>query len=174
MFSKILIYLSTIIDFSSLCIEFISISLSCNHDFIDLLWNSLPFPTHICFGLWLEFLKTLVTAIPVLSYKEIIHAYLLQISITHNKKRIPSLNLLFNCIFERSSTQTCYLKDDHTFCFTNPLIIVLCNLSTNCWFDVISLLKPLPEDFLSKIYQPTKQIRVNIHHILDCLEHQMF
>ena len=37
LFFKVLINLSTTTDFPSLCVEYISISLSCNHDFIDLL-----------------------------------------------------------------------------------------------------------------------------------------
>ena len=36
-FFKVLINLSATTDFSSLCVEYISISLSCNHDFTDLL-----------------------------------------------------------------------------------------------------------------------------------------
>ena len=43
--------LSTTTYFSSLCVEYILISLSCNHDFIDLLENSLPLSTHVFLGL---------------------------------------------------------------------------------------------------------------------------
>ena len=46
--------LSATINFSLLCIEYISISLSCNHDTIDLLQNLLPLSTHIFFGLQLN------------------------------------------------------------------------------------------------------------------------
>ena len=42
-------------DFSSLCVEYISISLSCKNDFTDVLQNSLPLSTHILFGLQLNF-----------------------------------------------------------------------------------------------------------------------
>ena len=57
------------------------------------------------FGLRLDyfryFLKELVIVIHFLSFKGINHAYLLKISITHNKKRIPLLSLLINCILAR-------------------------------------------------------------------------
>ena len=48
---KVLINLSATTDLPSLCIEYISISLSFNHFFIELLQNSLPLLTHILFGL---------------------------------------------------------------------------------------------------------------------------
>ena len=52
-----------ITDFSSLCVEYISILLFCKNDFIDLLENSLPLSTHILFGLHLDSLKALVIVI---------------------------------------------------------------------------------------------------------------
>ena len=68
--------LSATTDFPSLCVEYISISYSITY--------------HISFGLRLDpqkiFSKVLVIAKPFLSFKGIAHAYLLKISITHNKK----------------------------------------------------------------------------------------
>ena len=45
------------------------------------------------------------------------YAYLLKISVAHNKKQITSLNLLINCLSVRSVSQILYLKDKHTFSF---------------------------------------------------------
>ena len=52
-----------------------------------------------------------------LLFKGATHAYLLKISITHNKKRIPLLNLLINCISARSEPQILSIKDECTFVF---------------------------------------------------------
>ena len=72
--------LSATTNFPSQCGEYISISLSCNPDFIDLLKNSFPLSTLILFGLRLNssyiFLKALVIVIPFLSFKGKTHAYL--------------------------------------------------------------------------------------------------
>ena len=51
---KVLTNLSETTDFSSCCVEYISILLSCNQDFIDLLQNSLPLSIHILFDLRLD------------------------------------------------------------------------------------------------------------------------
>ena len=65
--------LSAITDFQSPCVEYISISLFCKLDFIDLLENSLPVSTHILFGLWFDlskiFPKALAIVVPFLSFK---------------------------------------------------------------------------------------------------------
>ena len=53
-FVRVLINLSATTDFPLLCVECISISLSSNHDFIDLLLNSLPLSTHSLLGLQLD------------------------------------------------------------------------------------------------------------------------
>ena len=37
------------------------------------------------------------------------------IILTYNKKRIPLLNLLINCILERSALQTLSIKSERTF-----------------------------------------------------------
>ena len=42
---------------------------------------------------------------PFLSIKRITDTYLQKISKTHNKKQIPLLNLLINCILVRSAPQ---------------------------------------------------------------------
>ena len=51
---------------------------------------------------------------PFLSFKGITHAYLLKISITQNKKRIPLLNVLNYC---RSAPQILSINDKYTFLF---------------------------------------------------------
>ena len=53
-------------------------------------------------------------------------------SVKNNKKRIPLLNLLINCISARSVPQTLSLKDKYTFCFSDYLILGLCSPSSNC------------------------------------------
>ena len=79
MFFKILINLSAVTEFPSLCFEYISMSF-------------------FLFGLWLDsskiFWKPLVIVILFLSFKGITHAYMLWISITHNKNLNPLSNLL--------------------------------------------------------------------------------
>ena len=88
--------------------------------------------------------------IPFLSFKGIAQAYLPEISITHNKKRIPLLNLLIYCISARSAPQILFIKDECTFLFLNFLIIDLCNSSANSLFDIFSFLIGPAEVFLSK------------------------
>ena len=68
---------------------------------------------------------------------------------THNKKRIPLLNLLISCISARYAPQILSMKGECTFLTLN-LITGLCNSSANCWSDIFSFLTPLPEVFLSK------------------------
>ena len=72
--------LSETTDFTSLYVEYIFIPFFSNHDFIDLLLNSLPLSTHILFGFPLDsfksFWKALVIVIPFLSFKGITQAYL--------------------------------------------------------------------------------------------------
>ena len=53
----------------NLCIEYISLSLSCNQDFTDLLLNQLPLSIF-------EYI--------FLYFKETTHSYLLEVSTTHN------------------------------------------------------------------------------------------
>ena len=81
----------------------------------------------------------------LLSFKGITHAYLLQISITHNKKLLPLLSLFINYISVRSALQILSIKDECVFRFSNVLIIDLCNNSSaNSWFDRILLLIAQP------------------------------
>ena len=90
-------------------------------------------------------------------------------SITQNKKRIPLLNLLINCISARSVPQILSIKIECTFLSLNFLIIGLCNSSANSWFDIFSFLISLPEVFYQNIYIPLKQDLFDIHPILDFL-----
>ena len=53
--------------------------------------------------------------IPSLSFEGITHAYLLKMSVTHNKKRNPLLNLLINCISARSAQKILSIKDEYGF-----------------------------------------------------------
>ena len=64
---------------------------------------------------------------------------LLKISITHNKKQIPLLNLLVHCISFRSVRQIFSINDERTFRFSKFLIIASGNFSANSWFERISL-----------------------------------
>ena len=76
--------------------------------------------------------------------------YLLKISVTHNKKRIPSLNLFIICISDRSAPQILSIKDEYTVLVLSFLIISLCYSLPNSLFDILSFLIPLLEVFLSK------------------------
>ena len=73
--------------------------------------------------------------------------YLLKISITHNKKRIPILNFLIHCISARyikhETPQILSIKDDCTSLFLNCLTIGFCNSFANCWSGTVSFLTPL-------------------------------
>ena len=60
-----------------------------------------------------------------LSFKGITQAYLLKLSITHNKNLNLLLNLLNNCISAKSTPQMLSLNDEYTFHFLNFLIIDL-------------------------------------------------
>ena len=57
-------------------------------------------------------------------------------SITHNKKQIPLLNFLINCISARSAPQILPVKDECTFILLNFLKIGLCNFSANSLLDI--------------------------------------
>ena len=57
LFLKVLINLSVMTDFPSLCFECISILLFCENDFIYLLLNSLLLSTHVVLGLRLDSIK---------------------------------------------------------------------------------------------------------------------
>ena len=54
---------------------------------------------------------------PFLSFNGTTPAYLLKISITHNKNLNPLLNLLNNCISAKSTPQILSLNHEYTFFF---------------------------------------------------------
>ena len=94
--------------------------------------------------------------------------HLLKISITHNKKRVPLLNLLINCIPIRSAPRILSIKGEYTCRFLDFLIIGLCNSSANSLLEIILLLIASPEVFFyQKIYKSLNQFNVDIHDILD-------
>ena len=63
--------------------------------------------------------------------------YLLKISVIHNKKPIPLLNVLNNCISARSAPQILSIKGECTFHFSKILIIGLCISSANSLLKII-------------------------------------
>ena len=69
-------------------------------------------------------------------FKGIAQVYLLKISITLDKKRIPSLNLLINYISTRSAPQVLSIKVEYTLHFSNFLIIGLCIFLASSWFNM--------------------------------------
>ena len=76
--SKFLPNLSETTDFPSLCVEYISVSLFCNQNFIDLLPNLLPLSTHILLGLRPDSSMILQKAFDTFSsFRRITNAYLL-------------------------------------------------------------------------------------------------
>ena len=62
---------------------------------------------------------------PFLSFKGTTQAYLLKISITHNKNLNPLLNVLINYISAKSAPQILSLNAEYTFLFLNFLIMGL-------------------------------------------------
>ena len=88
---------------------------------------------------------------PFLSLKGISHAYLLKISITHNKTRIPFLKLLDDCISAKSISQILSIKDEHAFLFLNFLITGFCNSTADSLLDIFSFLIAPPDSFYQKI-----------------------
>ena len=152
-FFKVLMNLSAIADFPSLCVECIFISL---HHYsakrISLTYHEIycfrrPILCLVSVLIHLIFLeKTLVILVPFLSFKEITHAYLLKILITHNKKQILWLNLLINYISTRPAPEILPIQSI-LFLFLNFLIISLCNSSGNFSLDIISFLIAPPTGF---------------------------
>ena len=113
--------------------------------------------THVLFGFLADcfnfFQNALTILTPLLPFKEITHAYLQKMSITHNKNLNPLLNLLINCISERSAPHISSLNAACTFRFLNFLIMGLCHSSANCSFCGIDLIvcdNPPRLVFLSK------------------------
>ena len=108
MFLKVLINLLATTNVSSLCVEYISIVFLSSHGFIDLLYNLLPFSTHILFGLWLDsseiFWKALVIIMPYFIFQS-------------NNACIFTENIkyAYNSILARSAPQILTIKGDCTF-----------------------------------------------------------
>ena len=131
--------------------------------------------THTLLGLWLasfkNFWKALVTAIRFGSFKWIIHAYLLKISITHNAN--PVLKMLINWILAKSALPNIVYKRWVYFLSLNFLITGLFNSSANSLFEMFLFLLLVPasifarvaEFFYYKICKPLIQIPINIHDI---------
>ena len=85
--------------------------------------------------------------IPFLSFKGTTQAYLIKISITHNKNLNLLLNFLINCI---SALQILSLNPEETVLFLKFLLIDLCNYLANCSLNSDGILTPPPFGFLSK------------------------
>ena len=113
---KVPINLLETTDIRLLGVERISISLSFNHFLKNLLYISLPLFTHTLFSFLLMlskiFGKTSTIVIPFLSFKGTSHAYLLKISMAHNKNLVLLLNLLINCISAQSALQISSLNEE--------------------------------------------------------------
>ena len=75
--------------------------------------------------------------------------YVLKISITHNKKRIPLLNLLINYITARSEPQILSILDEFTFLFLIFVVIGFVILQLIFCLKYSHLI-PLPEADLSR------------------------
>ena len=82
--------------------------------------------------------------------KGITQAYLLTMSITHNKKQILLLNVHINDMSVRSAPQILSIKDEYTVIFLYYLITGLYNCSANSLSDIISFLIAPPEVYLPK------------------------
>ena len=140
----------SITDLPSLYAEYIKILLSSNHSCISLLEISLPWSTHILFGLQLDSftisIKTLRTVFPFLSFKGLTRAYLVKRSMPHNKYLTLLLFVDNGFISVKSVAQILSLNHAYTFLLLNLLITGLCNSSASCSLTLI----PDPV-FLSKL-----------------------
>ena len=94
--------------------------------FIRLLQKSLLLSTHVFFDLWLDSSKIVWNALVIGCY-----AYLLKISITHNKNQVLLLYLVINSISPGSGPQMLSLKKEYTLRFLVLPIINLCNCYAN-------------------------------------------
>ena len=95
------------------------------------------------------FWEALVIVIPFSSFKRITHEYLQKLSITHNKNRIPLLNLLIICASARYPLQILSIKGECTFIFSDILIFGFYNSLANSLFDIFSFFIAPPEANLS-------------------------
>ena len=75
-----------------------------------------------------------------MTFKGTALVYFLQISRTLNENWIPLLYLLINCISAKSAPHMLFIDDEYSLFFVKCLIIGLCNLCVNCWFNQILLL----------------------------------
>ena len=92
--------------------------------------------------------------------------YLLKISITHNKKGIPLLNLIINLLPARLAPQMLSINGDYNFHFSNFLLIGLCNSFANFWFEIFSILTAPPEADLSPDLSDLSIINALSHNTL--------
>ena len=112
-----------------------------------------------------------------LVFKEVTHAHLLKISITHNKSRLPLLYLFNTWTTTRSTHQMSFLMEEYTF--SNFLIIGLPYSSANCCFSEFQLqLISVPvwvatglfertADFTQNTCKLLKQDLFSIHYMFD-------
>ena len=91
---------------------------------------------------------------PFLSFKGVTHAYLLKISIAHNKNLNPLLNLSFNCISPTSTPQILSIKGECTFLLLKFLLIGLYNSSATFLLGIFVI--PPPQGFLLKNSKTTE------------------
>ena len=77
------------------------------------------FPYFISFSFYIasNILKCINNSYTFLSFKEITHAYLLKVSITHNKNLNLLLKFLINCISVKSASQILSLNKEQTLLF---------------------------------------------------------
>ena len=128
----VLMNLSEITKFPSLCVEYVSISFFFLALILLIYYKIcclyLPIFCMVSDYLHLKCISNCNTFF--LSFKGLTHAYLLKIPITHNKNLNNFLNLLINCISVRSAPQILSIKVERTFLFLNFLIVGLCNSSS--------------------------------------------
>ena len=96
-----------------------------------------------------------------MSFKGTTLAYLLKILITHNKKEISLINLLFNCVSARSAPQVMSIKNECPFRFSNFLITGFRNSLANSWFEIFPFLIPPPEADLSHVVKVSDSDRAS-------------
>ena len=115
LFFKVLINLSTRTDFPLLRI----IILEPWFYWSVVKFTAFIYPYFVSFAIRFiqDILKSISTCNAFFQFKGITHVYFLRISIRYNKKWIPLLNLLINCISARSAPQILSIKCEYTFFF---------------------------------------------------------
>ena len=128
--SNVLMNLLAATDLPSLCVEYISISLFSDHNFIDLL-TLLIFSNQylVWFTAWFfhNFSKCSSNRNIFLSFKAITHAYLLKTSMMHNKKMNSFVFLIINYTSAKWATHISFINNWYILPFLNFLIICLSN-----------------------------------------------